>query len=248
MSDYVHLKRSHELESSAKHRALKETLKFLFGLGCNPLQPSSQGEIPLCVALEQGHITAARFFFLALCAPSSSPCDVLRVVLKSTQFQRKLQTIDFLIDQGISVLAKTEGEDSVLHVAIASVSFDEVLQVVALLLRRGCDPTIPNPRGATPFHVAVERGCLSVVKFFLWLNIPLPPDILFTAIQPSSTFGSSALNLKLTIVKVLVTAGCHTQIRNAAGLTPLDVAYSEGRLDVVDYLLTAPVPTDVSEE
>ncbi|KAF8125620.1 ankyrin repeat-containing domain protein [Boletus edulis] len=234
------------VEDYAEHRALKETLKFLFGLGCNPLQPSSQGEIPLCIALEQGYITAARIF-LALYAPSSSPCDVLWVVLKSTQFQRKLRTIDFLIDQGVSVFVKTENEDSMLHVAIAFVSFDEVLQVVALLLRRGCDPTIPNPRGATPFHVAVERGCLSVVKLFLWLNIPLPADILFTAIQ-SPRLTPQGSNHRLTIVKALVTAGCESQARNAAGLTPLDVAYNKGHFDVADYLLSASVSTRPSGE
>ncbi|KAF8125623.1 ankyrin repeat-containing domain protein [Boletus edulis] len=220
-------------------------LSFGFS-GVNPLEPNTHGEASLCVAIEQERFVLARIL-LSLCAPSS-PCDVLGIVLQSKQIRRKLQTVDFLINNGANVLEKAKNEDSVLHVAIASVSFDEVLQVVALLIRQGCDPTIPNPRGATPFHVAVERGCLSVVEFFLWLNIPLPPNILFTAIQPSSTFGSSTLNLKLKIAKVLVTAGCHTQIRNAAGLTPLDVAYSVGRLDVVDYLLTAPVPPDVSEE
>ncbi|KAG6369455.1 hypothetical protein JVT61DRAFT_14825 [Boletus reticuloceps] len=100
------------------------------------------------------------------------------------------------------------------------------------------------------FHEDIVLLVKETLKFLVGLGCnPLQPssqgDI---PLCPSSTFGSSALNLKLTIIKVLVTAGCHTQIRNAAGLTPLDVAYSEGHFDVVDYLLTAPVPTDVSEE
>ena len=215
-------------------------LKLLVGLGCNALEANSHGEIPLCVAVEQGRTVAAQVL-LSRCIPFNSPCDVLRVVLLSKQIRCKLQMANFLIDQGANVLAKAQNGDSMLHTAIASIDGDEVLEVVALLLAQGCDPMVPNERGITPFHVAVERGHISVVKHFLSQNVPLPPDILFTAIWSSPALGWNASHRRLNIVKALVTSGCDTETRNSAGLTVLDATYCEGHLDVFDYLLSAPI-------
>ena len=216
-----------------------EILKLLVSQGCSPLDANSHGEVPLCVAVEQGRTVVAQIL-LSLCVPFNSPCDVLRVVLLSKQIRCKLQMANFLIDQGANVLAKAQNGDSMLHTAIASIDDDEVLEIVTLLLGQGCDPMVPNERGITPLHVAVERGHISVVKLFLSQNVPLPPDILFAAIRSVPAFGWDASHRRLKIVKLLVTSGCDTKTRNSAGLSVLDAAHSEGHLDVIDYLLSAP--------
>ena len=223
--DLVHAKNN---DTSASMRALR----LLVGQGCNPLEPNSHGEIPLCVAVEQGRTTIARILLL-LCAPPHSPCDVLWITLSTRQFRPKLQTINFLIDQGASVFAKAQNGETLLHVAVTSVADDEVLQVVSLLLGRGCDPTIPDDRGATPFHIAVKQGYISVVKLFLSLNVPVPPDIILTAMQSNPTLSGSAsdFSARLEIMKILVNAGHDTRTRNAVGR---GATFSGGDIDTVD--------------
>ena len=241
--DASHLFRVSSYHDPVRHTGISdntsEILKLLVSQGCSPLEANSHGEVPLCVAVEQGRTVIAQIL-LSLCVPSNSPCDVLRVVLLSKQIRCKLQMTNFLVDQGANVLAKAQNGDSMLHTAIASIDDDEILEVVTLLLGQGCDPMVPNKHGFTPFHVTVERGHISVVKHFLSQNVPLPPDILFAAIRSSPALGWNASHRRLNIVKVLVTSGCDTEARDPAGLTVLDAAYSEGHVDVIDYLLSAP--------
>ena len=209
-----------------------EILKLLTARGCNLLEPNSRGEIPLCIAVEQGHITIAKILFSLF--SSDFRVDVLWAVLTLKQFRPKTRTIEFLVDEGVDILAKTQNGDSVLHVAVACVADDEVLQVVTLLVRRGCDPTIRNTRGITPFHVAVQRGRIAVVKLFLEsLNVAPPLDILSTSMRfmPALTGSASDLSQRLEVIKVLVASGC---AHGAAGQTSLDVASSGGHVDTVD--------------
>ncbi|KAG6369745.1 ankyrin repeat-containing domain protein [Boletus reticuloceps] len=224
------------LQSSTEEECTIETLKLLIRHGCNHLEPNSHGKTPLCIVVEQGHIPLSRFL-LSLGAPSSLLSDALWIALRSKQVQRQYEMVKLLIDQGASVLATAQNWDTTLHVAVASIHHLSDPYTVSLLLNRGCDPTIRNIRGATPFHVAVERGRVDVVELFLSLDVPLPPDILFAAIQPRCTSGWSAPDLEL--IELLVISGCDTQARNAAGQTPLDVAISQGYVSVVGYLLSA---------
>lgn len=62
------------------------------------------------------------------------------------------------------------------------------------------------------------------------MNIPLPPDILFVAIQSSD--GSDSY---LDIIKALVTSGCDPQKPGSDGETPLQVAIIQEKVDVVGY-------------
>ena len=226
-SDHPHLI---DFEHSFECFHTLEILRLLIAHGCHPLEPNSRGEIPLCIAVEQGCITIAKFLLSLIV----SRVDVLWTVLTLKQIRPKTRTIEFLVDQGVDVLAKAQDGDSVLHVAVAFVTDDEVLQVVALLVQRGCDPTICNTHGITPFHVAVQRGRIAVVKFFLEsLNVAPPLDILSTAMRfmPALTGSASDLSQRLEVIKVLVASGC---AHDAAGQTSLDAASSGGHVDTVD--------------
>ena len=233
------------LESFSEDNYCLRTVKLLIGHGCDPREVSSLGKTPFHTTVERGHISVAKCF-LSNCASSILPCDILLVALNSNRFRRKLQMVNFLIDGGASVFAKVQNGDTVLHAAVASLVDDEVLEGVVLLLRRGCDPSVSNIHGATPLHIAIRRRHTVVVKHFLSLKVPLPPDILFTAIQykPTPSWWVS----EMEIIEALVAAGCDTQTRNAAGHTPLDAAAMRGHSGVADYLLRVSMASTSPED
>ena len=184
-----------------------EAVKFLVGYGCDPLEPNSRGETPLHIAAERGYVSVTRF----------------------------------LIGQGASALTKVSNGDTVLHLASGGVyhyPYDvdadgRALEVIKFLIGYGCEPAAPNNNGETPLHLAVDRGRIKTIKYLLSLNIPLPCDILFTAIQ--SDHNSACCRY---IIATLVTSGRDTRTPNSNGDTPLRVAIMKGKVDVVEYLLS----------
>lgn len=221
------------LESFSEEDYCLRTVKLLVCHGCDAHQTSSLGKTPFHIAVEQGHTSIAEYL-LSSHASTNLPRDIVFIALNSTRCRRKLKMLAFLIDQGADVLANAQNGDTALHAAVASLVDDEVLQGMTLLLERGCDPRTSNVRGATPLHVAVERGHTAAVMHFLSLRVPLPPDILFTAIQHKQTPDWWAS--EMDIIEALVDAGCDTQTRDASGHTPSDAATMKGHTAVVEYL------------
>ena len=182
-----------------------DAVKLLVGYGCDPLEANSRGEIPLHIAAERGYVSVARY----------------------------------LITQGACVLTKASNGDTMLHFATSGVNpYDEdddggALEAVKFFVGCGCEPTAPNDDGETPLHIAVDLGRIKTINFLLSLNILLPCDILFTAIESDD---NSAY--RRYIIETLVTSGCDTRTPNSDGDTPLRVAVMKGNVDVVEYLLS----------
>ena len=184
-----------------------EAVKFLVGYGCDPLETNSRRETPLHIAAERGYVSVARF----------------------------------LIGQGASALTKVSNGDTVLHFASGGVypyPYDvdadgRALEAVKFLVGCDCEPAAANDNGKTPLHIAVDLGRVKIIKFLLSLDIPLPCDILFTAIQSDNNSAYCR-----HIIVTLVTVGCDTRTPNSNGDTPLRVAIMKGKVDVVEYLLS----------
>ena len=153
-------------------------VKLLVGSGCDPLEANSRGATPLHFAVERGHISVARHL-LALGA--SLPPDLLVTSSRDQSHWETAPMIRFLVENGVDILARTNNGDSLLHNLLQSLyDENEVFETVKLLVGYGCDPLEANPRGATPLHIAVERGHISVARYLLTLGAPLPPDLLVT--------------------------------------------------------------------
>ena len=185
-----------------------EAVKLLVGYGCDPLEANSRGETPLHIAAERSYVSVARY----------------------------------LITQGASVLMKVSNGDTVLHFATRGVypyeDSDEdddgrALEAVKFFVGCDCEPAAPNDDGKTPLHIAVHLGRIKTIKYLLSLSIPLPCDILFTAIQSDDNSAYCRY-----IIATLVTYGCDTRAPNSDGDTPLRVAIMKGKVDVVEYLLS----------
>lgn len=190
---------------------------------------------PLHNAIARGHDRLAQYL-ISFGAPL--PYDALLITLGSKEYSTKFCMIKFLINQGVSVLTQAPNGDTVLPVAAASLLDEEGLDVVALLIRQGCKPTISNKCGATPLHIAIERGRLSVVDHFLSLGISLPSDILFSVIE-----GGFQLNILENVLRLFIANGADVLAVNANGdnllhiaLARMEVGSSLEHLDAVKVL------------
>ena len=255
------------LQSIYDENEALETTKLLVDYGCSHLEADSDGKTPLHIAVERGHISAARYL-LTLGAPL--PPDIL-VTLKGYQWvSRTAPMIRFLVENGVNILASASDGDSVLHVVLQSLYDDnEVLETVKLLVGYGCDPLAANSRGNTPLHIALEQGHTSTAQYLLTLGTPLAPDLLTTLkgywssktasiirflvengvdVLARASDGDSMLHIALQslyedneafeTVKLLVDHGCDPLEANPSGNTPLHIAVERGHMSVARYLLT----------
>ena len=152
---------------------------------------------------------------------------------------------------------------------------NQCLVFTKLLLEAGCSPCELNGVDKPPIQIAVTRGFLSVVKIFLSQDVPLPPRVLFAALQVTVTKrvemirlliskgakvdvlnsnGDSLLHVTvrspdrspcLEIAKRLVDVGCDPCSRNIGGETPLCIAAKQRHYEVVKYLMLLSSPLDV---
>ena len=245
-----------------------EAVKLLVGYGCDPLEANSRGNTPLRIAVEQGHISAARHL---LTLGAHLPPDFLVTLNRRRPYWNKTPMIRFLVENGVNVLAHSSDGDSVLHTALQCSVYDrDTLEVVKALVSYGCDPLEANFRGNTPLHIAVERGHISAAEYLLALGAALPPDLLVTlnrdwsrwSTEPMIRFlvengvnvhahasdGDSVLHFALRCfnrdydvlkaVKLLVGYGCDPLEANSRGETPLHIAAERSYGSVARYLIT----------
>ena len=138
------------------------------------------------------------------------------------------------------------------------------------LLAAGANPNIPNRRGETPLHIAVQRNYALIEKLLnsgadacaynAWRETPLlqavqennesAVDKLLTirpSIDEKNKWGDTPLHIAtqnnyLTIIKKLLNAGADTCAYNASCETPLHLAVRENKAATVAVLLTARPP------
>ena len=245
-----------------------EAVKILIEYGCDPLEANSRGNTPLHIAVEQGHISAARYL-LTLGTPL--PPDLLLILNCDRSRWSTTPMIHFLVKNGVNVHAHTSDRDSVLHIALRCINDDEeTLEAVKVLVNYGCDPFEANSHGNTPLHIAVERGHISAARHLLTLGAPLPPNLLLTLDRDWSRWntapmirflvenrvdvhthpggGDSVLHIALRCfnddndvleaVKLLVGYGCDPLEANSRGETPLHIAAERSYVSVARYLIT----------
>ena len=247
-----------------------EAVKALVGHGCDPLEADSRGAAPLHIAVQQGHVSVARYL---LTLGVSLPPDIL-VASTSPIHLQTTDILPLLIENGVDLLACTGNGDSVLHIMLQSIYDDaEALEAVKFLISHGCDPLEANLCGRTPLDIAVQQGHISVAKYLLTLGASVPPDILVASTPPTHILpflvengvnllartdgGDSVFHVMLQsiyddakaleAVKFLISHGCNPLEANLCGRTPLDIAVQRGHVSVARYLLTlgASVPPDI---
>jgi ankyrin repeat protein len=249
-----------------------ETVKLLIGYGCDPLGANFRGDTPLHIAVEQGHISTARYL---LTLGSAVPPDLLVTLNPDESSWSSAHMLRFFVDNGVDVLARAGDGDSVLHIALRSLyNGNKALETLKLLVGYGCDPLEANSHGDTPLHIAVSRGHISAARYLLTLGAYLPPDLLVTLegywsgqktvpmicflvangvdILARTSDGDSVLHIALQSLyedsealetaKLLVAYGCDPFETNSCGNSPLRIAVEQGHISAARYLLTLGTP------
>lgn len=246
--------------------------ELLVGYDCDPFELNSAGKSTLYIAIEQAHISAARYL-LSLGVPL--PPDIL-VKLNERGIWRTTQVVRFLVENGADVHARTEEGDSVFHVVLGSPQYeDEALELAKLLVGYSCDPLAANFPGKIPLHVAIEQAHISVVQYLLSLDIPRPPDLLLVALNSQESIVGAKMSMvrfliysdadvhvhaetgdslfhimleslgeddALDITELLISYGCDPLEANFSGKTPLHIAIEQAHTSVVLYLLSIGTP------
>jgi ankyrin repeat protein len=244
-----------------------QRIKIFVNAGCDARACNIAGNTPFHIAARQRHISVMEYL---ISIGTSVPPDIMLAAFEQDdQFNPRscCLVIRFLLERGGDIQVATESGDSLLHLATTLDLEHDSLEVVKELVRAGCSPRVLNSAHETPLHTAAEYGRISVIKYFLSLDIPLPPDILLAAPRgythkenlirflienganphAVTTNGNTPLHLILTdgdeadrleSVKLLIDAGCDTRARNAAGETVLHVAATHGFVAVLKYLLS----------
>ena len=184
--------------------------KLLVDSGCDPFEANSSGKSSLYIAIEQAHISVARYL-LSLGVPL--PPNIL-VTLNSRGVWRTAPMVHFLVENGADVNACTEAGDSLFHIALDSFQHeDEALELAKLLVSYGCDPLEANCFGKIPLHIAIEQAHIPVVQYLFSLGIPLPPDLLFVALNSPQL----ATGAKMLMVQFLIHGGADVHIYSETG-------------------------------
>ena len=210
--------------------------ELLVGYGCDPLEVNSSGKSSLHIAIEQVHISVARYL-LSLGVPL--PPNIL-VTLNSRGVWRTARIVRFLVENGADVHACTETGDSVFHAALGSFQHeDEALELAKLLVGYGCDPLGANCFGKIPLHIAIEQAHMSVVQYLFSLGIPPPPDLLLVALDSPEL----VIETKMSMVNFLIRSGAdidvHTETGDSVFHIVLELFQSEdGALGIAELLIS----------
>lgn len=200
-----------------------ERVKILVNAGCDPSAYSLYDHAPLHYAVACGFISVVQCL---LSLGALLPPDILLSVSVSKKHpSRKVSTvIRHLIHMGADVHVTAANGDTTLHVILDySISDyqdaeEDPLECTKILIEAGCSPSISNSAGDTPMDIAVQNAHVSVVEYFLALNVPLPPDALLKA----STGEKSPDTLQM--IKLLLEKGANVNVVSADGDNALHLA------------------------
>ncbi|KAF8557484.1 ankyrin [Imleria badia] len=196
-------------------------IKLFVNAGCDPHACNLAGETPFHIAAQRGHIEVMEYL---ISLGISVPSDIMITQFEGSLLHR-LNSVPFLLDKGGDVHAVAKNGDTLLHLSARLDTEHGALELAKHLVQAGCAPCALNSKQETPLHIAARSGFTSVVKYFLSLNITLPPGILIAA--------STGPFLKAKLIRYLVQEGATVSVTTSDGDTPLHLLLARGDEDVL---------------
>jgi ankyrin repeat protein len=210
---------------SAVDAGNKAITELLLRYGADINAKVRDGETPLHLAAGRGYTTIVETLIAAGADLSA------RGVHGQTPLHRAAQSgsdaiVNLLIDANLDINARDRGGMTPLHYAARS-SFE----TSKLLLSRGADIDATDPRQDTPLHYAAAGGQTEVIALFLnpgrfeletkAADVNARNSEGFTPLHYAVRLGFGA---DVEAVKLLLAHGADPQLKNNAGLSPLDLA------------------------
>lgn len=153
---------------------------------------------PLACALAAGHGEVAKLLIqrgadtsdclaLAQIAARSGLSDILQLLsseenvlgercidgetlLTSAAGQGNLESVRFLLEQGVDINARNMSGDTAVGCVLRCRSCPDVMEIINLLLDFGADIHVKNNRSETPLQIAAQMNVDETVKFLLELG------------------------------------------------------------------------------
>ena len=152
--------------------------------------------------------------------------------------------VEALIKAGFDPKAVQSNGDYPLDVAVNGWSPGINTDVIVRLLEAGADPNVPDVNGIAPLHYASMGGKDEIVRLLLKHganpNLPGAEDSLgkMTPLHVAVRANHGA------IIEILLAGGGDPHQKNSENISPLDMAKSEGKEDLVKILSAATAKTD----
>ena len=193
-------------------------LKLLVNAGCDPRACNLAGETPFYLVARQWDIQSMEYL---LSLGVTVPPDIILSQLEWNHIfdHRGHHAVRFLLDNGGDIHTVARNGDTLLHLAAMLHPEEDALELARHLVHAGCIPCQSNLKGETPLHIAAQHGSISLIKYFLSLNIELPPDILLAA--------SVGLFDKAELIRYLVQGSAIVSAVTTDGNTPIHLLLKE---------------------
>jgi ankyrin repeat protein len=134
----------------------------------------------------------------------------------------QLEIAKRLIAKGADAKALTPNGESVLHAA----AMIESTSLMTALIEAGADKNSANNDGETPLHWAAMTGTFLAVKALADAGADLDVQDVRLA---NTALHAAVSHDDIALIHYLISKNVRTDLRNNAGLTPLELAQSRGR-------------------
>ena len=188
-------------------------------------QANREGDTPLDIACREGQLAIVKFFLEKL-----GPLGDMSTPLHSACYgSDTLSVIEFLVTGSYHDPDQADVDgDTPLHIACYS---GNVAAVIFMVSGRYCSLNKQNHRGDTPLHVACMVDNQEIVKYLVSGSISSPHEY-----RPGLHFYPTGGTLE-TVQYALSVEHCNPDIMNFDGHSALDVAWNQGSMDIVNYLV-----------
>jgi len=182
-------------------------------------------------SVEDDKIDAVKLFLKSGMSASARGVNGRTPLHSAANFGR-LEIAKLLIESGADVNAQNDTGATPLFLAVLTGHRD----IAKLLVSRGADVNKKTRDGKAPLSLALEQGDPEMIAVLIEGGVD---------VKSKKEDGSTVLHeacgipkFPFAAVKQLVSAGAKPDVKNNAGLTPIDIAKKAGNKEIVDYLST----------
>ena len=202
------------------------------------------GQLPLCLAVEHGHLEAARCL-LDNGAPVNERDGTNQAPLHYALARTSAPLVALLLERGANAAdPRRDGELPIQAAAKAGAS-----DLAKLLLDHKANPSATGPDGRTPLHIAVAAGNLDLAKLVIGYKAALnardgtgvaPLHLAIDGYVSGTLDASSGVDRSAAfgqMVQMLLDAGADPNLASDAGRLPLQQAVAGGSATMAKLLL-----------
>jgi len=215
-------------------------LSILFNCSCTTKPENVQEELKkqnftydadgFLKSVEDDKIEAVKLFLKSGMSASSRGVNGRTPLHSAANFGR-LEIAKLLIESGADVNAQNGTGATPMFLAVLTGHRD----IAKLLVSRGADVNKKTKDGKAPLSMALEQDDPEMLAVLIEGGVD---------VRSKKEDGSTVLHeacsipkFPLAAVKQLVSAGAKPDVKNKAGLTPVDIAKKAGNKEIVDYLI-----------